>query len=33
LHPFMPFMTEALWQEVINDGSVLAIQPWPTASN
>jgi valyl-tRNA synthetase len=29
LHPFMPFMTEAVWQEVVKDKTVLAIQPWP----
>lgn len=29
LHPFMPFATEAIWQEVVNDGTVLATQEWP----
>jgi len=29
LHPFMPFMTEAVWQEVVADGTLLAATPWP----
>lgn len=32
LHPFMPFCTEAIWQEVVNDGSTLALEPWPDLS-
>ena len=30
LHPFMPFVTEALWQRMFgNDGSLLALAQWP----
>lgn len=29
LHPFMPFVTESIWQEVSADKQLLAIQSWP----
>jgi valyl-tRNA synthetase len=29
LHPFMPFVTEALWQAVPHDGPALITAPWP----
>ena len=29
LHPFMPFVTEALWQELPREGESLMIAPWP----
>jgi valyl-tRNA synthetase len=29
LHPFMPFVTEALWQELPHEGESLVIAPWP----
>ncbi len=29
LHPFMPFVTEALWQELPHEGESLMIAPWP----
>jgi valyl-tRNA synthetase len=29
LHPFMPFVTEALWQELPHEGDSLIIAPWP----
>jgi valyl-tRNA synthetase len=30
LHPFMPFVTEAIWQEVHQGKSILMIEKWPT---
>jgi valyl-tRNA synthetase len=30
LHPFMPFVTEAIWQELCLDQDLLITQPWPT---
>ncbi|OGY40750.1 MAG: valine--tRNA ligase [Candidatus Brennerbacteria bacterium RIFOXYD1_FULL_41_16] len=31
LHPFMPFVTEALWQEMYSEnGSLLIKEPWPS---
>lgn len=30
LHPFMPFITEEIWQELKNGESLLMIEPWPT---
>ncbi len=32
LHPFMPFVTEAIWQEVVTDNSLLIHQSWPSAN-
>lgn len=29
LHPFMPFVTEALWQELPHEGDSLMVAPWP----
>jgi valyl-tRNA synthetase len=29
LHPFMPLVTEALWQELPHEGESLMIAPWP----
>ena len=31
LHPFMPFMTEKLWQDTVDAESLLCHAPWPTA--
>src|SRR4051794_25761427 len=31
LHPFMPFVTEALWQELPHAGDSIMIAPWPDA--
>ena len=34
LHPFMPFVTETIWQELpaeIKDAEMLLIAKWPTA--
>jgi valyl-tRNA synthetase len=31
LHPFMPFVTEELWQAIPHDGEVLATASWPRA--
>jgi valyl-tRNA synthetase len=31
LHPFMPFITEALWQELPHVGESVVIAPWPAA--
>jgi valyl-tRNA synthetase len=31
LHPFMPFVTEALWQHLPHAGDSIMIAPWPTA--
>jgi valyl-tRNA synthetase len=32
LHPFMPFVTEAVWKELGND-TLLITSPWPSISN
>ncbi len=29
LHPFMPFVTEAIWQALPHEGEALIIAPWP----
>ena len=29
LHPFMPFVTEALWQVLPHEGPALIVAPWP----
>ncbi|CAM9542848.1 unnamed protein product [Pylaiella littoralis] len=29
LHPFMPFITEALWQQLPRRGEALMVAPWP----
>ena len=31
LHPFMPFVTEALWRELPHHGESVMIAPWPEA--
>ena len=31
LHPFMPFITEALWQQVPHQGESIMVAPWPVA--
>ncbi len=31
LHPFMPFITETLWQQVPHSGESVMIAPWPEA--
>ena len=32
LHPFMPFITEEIWQALPHEGDFLMLQNWPTAS-
>jgi len=32
LHPFMPFITEELWQALPHQGDSIMIAPWPTAT-
>ncbi|MGE5591817.1 MAG: valine--tRNA ligase [Bacillota bacterium] len=29
LHPFMPFLTEAIWQSLPHEGPALIVAPWP----
>jgi valyl-tRNA synthetase len=29
LHPFMPFITEEIWQALPHEGSALMVSPWP----
>jgi valyl-tRNA synthetase len=31
LHPFMPFVSEEIWQAIPHDGETLALADWPTA--
>ncbi len=31
LHPFMPFVTEELWQHLAHPGEALIVAPWPEA--
>jgi valyl-tRNA synthetase len=31
LHPFMPFITEAVWQELWSSEGLLIVKPWPKA--
>src|SRR6185503_5989169 len=31
LHPFMPFVSEELWQAIPHDGETLALAAWPRA--
>lgn len=33
LHPFMPFITEHLWQHLPHEGKILARAPWPKADD
>ncbi|MBQ9557270.1 MAG: class I tRNA ligase family protein, partial [Clostridia bacterium] len=32
LHPFMPFITEEIWQSIPHEGKALVIAPWPEYS-
>jgi valyl-tRNA synthetase len=32
LHPFMPFVTEAIWQRLPHEGPSIMLAPWPTDS-
>ncbi len=32
LHPFMPFITEELWEQIVGDGTLLITTPWPVSS-
>lgn len=31
LHPFMPFITEGIWQHLPHTGDSIMVSPWPTA--
>lgn len=31
LHPFMPFVTEHIWQHLPHEGGSIVVAPWPTA--
>jgi valyl-tRNA synthetase len=31
LHPFMPFVTEEIWQNIPGNGGMLMIAEWPSA--
>lgn len=33
LHPFMPFVTEHIWQHLPHEGASIAVAPWPTTLN
>lgn len=33
LHPFMPFITEEIWQAIPHEGESIMIAPWPTTSD
>ena len=33
LHPFMPFLTEEIWQALPHEGDFLMLQAWPVASD
>ena len=33
LHPFMPFITEEIWQKIPHEGESIMIAPWPTADD
>lgn len=33
LHPFMPFITEEIWQALPHEGDYLMLQDWPTVSD
>ncbi len=31
LHPFMPFITEEIWQRIAHEGETIMLAPWPKA--
>lgn len=33
LHPYMPFITEELWQKLPHNGKSIMVTPWPSAKN
>lgn len=33
LHPFMPFLTEEIWQKLPHDGETIMLAPWPKAQD
>ncbi|MCY4008183.1 MAG: valine--tRNA ligase [Anaerolineaceae bacterium] len=33
LHPYMPFVTEEIWQHLPNPGETLMLAPWPVAAD
>ena len=33
LHPFMPFLTEEIWQHLPHNGDSIMLQPWPEVRN
>ncbi len=33
LHPFMPFITEEIWQAIPHEGESIMVSQWPTVSN
>jgi len=33
LHPFMPFVTEEIWQTLYNGERILMVEPWPTTND
>src|SRR5699024_4755063 len=30
LHPYMPFITEAIWQQIPHEGESITVAAWPT---
>src|SRR5690606_41614265 len=33
LHPFMPFVTEEIWQNLPHEGESITTAPWPTVND
>src|SRR5699024_12347682 len=33
LHPYMPFITEEIWQQLPHEGAPITIATWPTVNN